>query len=330
LNNQWVEPEIRDSVVERIIYLSDKSSLPVKILLKSIGLSKVKFYRWQKRTGSPNRHNGQIPKSHWLLPEEVKKIKKYAQEHYSWGDFFLKDGYRRLAYQMLDENIVAASPSSVYSILKAEGLLNKWNTSKRSLKGTGFNQPDYPHKHWHTDIKYLNFNGTFLFLIPVIDGYSRYIVHHEVRHTMTEYDVQLAIQKAMDKFPGARPRIISDNGPQFISKEFKSFIKQAEFQHITISVNYPESNGKIERFNRTISEECLRVKSPVNLDEYKIYIEDYINFYNTKRLHSSLNYLTPEDYLLGRKDERLQQRELKLQMAEEKRKIYWEKSVSAA
>src|SRR4030042_2914018 len=131
---------------------------------------------------------------------------------------------------------------------------------------------------------------------------------------MTEYDVQLAIQKAMDKFPGARPRIISDNGPQFISKEFKSFIKQAEFQHITISVNYPESNGKIERFNRTISEECLRVKSPVNLDEYKIYIEDYINFYNTKRLHSSLNYLTPEDYLLGRKDERLQQRELKLQM----------------
>jgi len=330
LNKQWVEPEIRDSVVGRIIYLSERSSLPVNILLTFIGLTKVKFYRWLKRTGTPNRHNGQIPKSHWLLPEEVEEIKVYAKEHYSNGDFFLKDGYRRLAYQMLDENIVAASPSSVYRILKAEGLLNKWNTSKRSLKGTGFNQPDYPHKHWHTDIKYLNFNGTFLFLIPVIDGYSRYIVHHEVRHTMTEYDVQLTIQKAKDKFPKARPRIISDNGPQFIAKEFKSFIKQAEFQHVTLSVKYPESNGKIERFNRTISEECLRIKSPLNLDEYKTYVEDYINFYNTKRLHSSLNYLTPEDYLLGRKDQRLQKRELKLQMAEQKRKIYWEKSVSAA
>jgi putative transposase len=325
-----VEPEIRDSVVERIIYLSDRTSIPIEILLKFIGLTKVKFYRWLKRTGIPNRHNGQIPKSHWLLPEEVEKIKLYAKEHYSNGDFFLRDGYRRLTYQMLDENIVAASPSSVYRILRTEGLLNKWNTLKKSLKGTGFNQPDYPHKHWHTDIKYLNFNGTFLFLIPVIDGYSRYIVHHEVRHTMSEYDVQLTIQKAKDKFPGVKPRIISDNGPQFISKEFKSFIKQAEFQHITTSVKYPESNGKIERFNRTISEECLRVKSPITFDDYRIYVEDYINFYNTKRLHSSLNYLTPDDYLLGRKDERLKQRELKLQMAEEHRKRYWEKSVSAA
>jgi putative transposase len=330
LKKEWVELEIRDSVVERITYLSERSSLPVCRLLKFIDLSKAKFYQWQKRTGTPNRHNGQIPKSHWLLPEEVEKIIKYAKEHYSGGDYFLKDGYRRLTYQMLDEDIVAVSPSSVYRILKANGLLNTWNTSKRSLKGTGFKQPDYPHKHWHVDIKHLNFNGTFLFLIPVIDGYTRYIVHHEIRHTMTEYDVQLAIQKAKDQFPGARPRIISDNGSQFISKEFKSFIKQAELQHITISVNYPQANGKIERFNRTISEECLRVKSPLNFEEYRMYVEDYINFYNTKRLHSALNYLTPEDYLLGRKDEKLKQRELKLQVAEEKRKLYWEKSVSAA
>jgi transposase InsO family protein len=92
---------------------------------------------------------------------------------------------------MLDLNIAAVHPSSVYRILKKAGLLNKWNTSKRNLKGTGFKQPDYPHKHWHVDIKYLNFNGTFLFLISVLDGYTRFVLHHEVRHTMNEYDVQL-------------------------------------------------------------------------------------------------------------------------------------------
>jgi len=330
LNNIWVEPEVRDSVVQRLRYLSDRSSLPIVFMLKVLEIKKAKYYCWVKRTGTPNRHNGQIPKSHWLIPDEVEKIKCYSKEHYSYGDFFLKDGYRRLAYNMLDENIVAASPSSVYRILKSEGLLNKWNTSKRNLKGTGFKQPDYPHKHWHVDIKYLNFLGTFLFLIPVIDGYSRYVVHHEIRRTMTEYDVQLAIQKAKDKYPKARPRVITDNGAQFIAKEFKKFIKEAEFEHIKTSVNYPEANGKVERFNRTISEECLRVKSPLSLDEYKMFIEDYICFYNTKRLHGSLNYLTPEDFLMGRKQQRLKQRELKLQMAEEKRKLYWEKKSSAA
>jgi len=221
-------------------------------------------------------------------------------------------------------------PSSVYRILKKAGLLNKWNTSKRNLKGTGFKQPDYPHKHWHVDIKYLNFNGTFLFLISVLDGYTRFVLHHEVRHTMNEYDVQLTIQKAKEKFPLARPRIITDNGSQFISKEFKQFIKDAEFTHVKTSVNYPQANGKIERYHRTISEECLRLKSPANLEDFKIYIEDYINFYNTKRLHASLNYLTPEDYLLGRKEERLAERELKLETAELNRANYWNSKNKAA
>jgi transposase InsO family protein len=265
-----------------------------------------------------------------LTPDELKAIEDFAREHYSDNDYFLKDGYRRVAYKMLDLNIVAVSPSAVYRILKKAGLLNKWNTSKRNLKASGFIQPDYPHKHWHVDIKYLNFNGTFLFLISVLDGYSRYVVHHEVRHTINEYDVQLTIQKAKDKFPFARPRIITDNGSQFIAKEFKMFIKDAEFTHVKTSVNYPQANGKIERYHRTISEECLRIKAPHTLDGFKTYIEDYVNFYNTKRLHASLNYLTPEDYLSGRKQERIEQRELKLEKAEINRAQYWNSRTNAA
>ncbi len=217
----WVELEIRDSVVQHVSYLSLRSGIPVKKLLPYIGLCRVKYYKWIKRAGKPNSHNGKIPKTHWLTPEEVKAIEEYAREHYAESDYFLKDGYRRITYKMLDLNIVAVHPSSVYRILKKAGLLNKWNTSKRNIKGTGFKQPDCPHKHWHVDIKYLNFRGTFLFLISVLDGYSRYVLHHEVRHTMNEYDVQLTIQKVKEKFPLAKPRIITDNGSQFISKEFK-------------------------------------------------------------------------------------------------------------
>ena len=282
----WVEPEIRDSVVEHVGYLSTRSGIPVRKLLSHIGLCRVKYYNWLRRAGTPNRHNGSIPKSHWLTPEEIKIIEDYAREHYAENAYFIKDGYRRITYKMLDLDIVAVHPSSVYRILKSAGLLNKWNTDKKNTKGNGFRQPDGPHKHWHVDIKYLNFLGTYLFLISVLDGYSRYVLHHEVRLTMSEYDVELTIQKARDKFPGARPRVITDNGSQFISKEFKEFIKTAELTHIRTSVRYPESNGKIERFHRTISEECLRIKHPVTIEDYRIYIEDYVNFYNVVRLHA--------------------------------------------
>lgn len=319
----WIEPEIRDNLTVYVENLSERAEIPLSRLLSVIELSRVKFYRWLKRTGKPLQHNGQIPKSHWLTPTEVNAVVEYAKKHYSNNDYFLRDGYRRLAYSMLDQDIVAASPSSIYRILKKEGLLNKWNVIKRNLKGTGFNQPDFPHKHWHTDIKYLNFNGTLLFLISVLDGYSRYVLHHEVRHNMSGYDVQLTVQKAKEKYPMAKPRIITDNGAQYISKEFKSFIKNIEVTHVKTSVAYPQSNGKIERFHRTISEECLRTKSPISVEDFKEYIDSYIVHYNTKRLHASISYLTPEDYLLNRQKEKLELREQKLLKAESIRTEFW-------
>ena len=136
----WVEPEIRDSVVNQITYLSFRSEIPVKKLLSYIGLCRVKFYKWVRRVGTSNHHNGKIPKTHWLTPDEVKLIEDFAREHYSENDYFLKDGYRRVAYKMLDLNIVAVSPSSVYRILKKAGLLNKWNTNKRNLKAIKANR----------------------------------------------------------------------------------------------------------------------------------------------------------------------------------------------
>ncbi|HKB86489.1 MAG TPA: hypothetical protein VKD08_09990, partial [Ignavibacteriaceae bacterium] len=125
----------------------------------------------------------------------------YAEDHPG-------EGYRRLTYMMLDDNIAAVSPSTTYRVLKQAGLLNKYNKVKKTAKGLGFDQPTAAHQHWHTDIKYVNFHGTFLFFISVIDGYCRYMVHHELRLSMQEYDAMnmiilklyLMVSKIMERF----------------------------------------------------------------------------------------------------------------------------------
>lgn len=276
-----------------------------------IGIRKSKYYDWSSRLDQPNHHNSLIPKKHWLLEWETKSIVNYAKGNPG-------QGYRRLTYMMLDENIVAVSPSTTYRVLKRAGLLNKWNNVK-TLKGEGFTQPSKCHQHWHIDIKYVNFKGSFLFLISVIDGYSRYIVHHELRQNMQEFDVQLTLQRALEKYPDEKPRIISDNGSQFISKNFHDYLKFVGMQHIRTSIAYPQSNGKIERYHRSINEECLRKQSFINLDDARTQVDQYIKFYNTKRLHSSLFYLTPEDFLFDRVEDRLLKRQNKFDEAKQNR-----------
>lgn len=122
-----------------------------------------------------------------------------------------------MTYMMLDADVAAVSPSSVYRVLKQAGLRERWNR-KPSGKGKGFRQPQFAHSHWHIDIAYLNICGTFYHLISVLDGYSRTIVHWEIRESMTELDVEIMLQRAREEYPDARPRIISDNGPQFVAK----------------------------------------------------------------------------------------------------------------
>jgi len=222
------------------------------------------------------------------------------------------EGYRRLTYMMLDADIVAVSPSTTYRILKAAGLLNRWNTVKSSRKGSGFVQPTDIHQHWHIDIKYVNFKGSFLFLISVIDGYSRYIVHHELRTNMQEFDVQVTLQKALEIFPGYHPRVISDNGSQFISRDFASFLRFAGLEHVRTSVGHPQGNGKIERYHRTVQTECLDRSAMVNIDDAREQVKRFIDYYNGERLHSSLFFLTPEDFLLNRFSAKLEERNLKL------------------
>ena len=277
-----------------------------------IGIGASKFHDWKQRFGKVNEHNAWVPRDHWLTDDAKERIMAFARTH-------PLEGYRRLTFMMLDANQVACSPASVYRVLKAAGLL-AGQTPTITKKGTGFVQPLAPHEHWHVDVSYLNIAGTFYFLCSVLDGCSRSIVHWEIREKMEESDVEIIIQRAREAYPGVTPRIISDNGPQFIAKDFKEFIRIAGMTHVKTSPYYPQSNGKIERWHKTLKGDCIRVKVPLSLDDARRIVTDYVIHYNTVRLHSAIGYITPHDKLAGRDKEILAERDRKLAEARERRK----------
>ena len=247
-----------------------------------------------------------------MTDTEKIAIVNFAQEH-------PLEGYRRLTFMMLDADVAAVSPASVYRVLKDAGLMGRHN-HKPSLKGTGFVQPLLPHEHWHVDISYINIAGTFYYMCTLLDGCSRFIVHWEIRESMTETDVQAIIQRARERFPGVTPRIISDNGPQFIAKDFKEFIRICGMTHVRTSPYYPQSNGKLERYHRTIKGDCIRPGTPLSLEDARRLVTKYVEHYNTVRLHSAIGYITPKDKLEGRAEFIAAERDRKLQEARERRK----------
>lgn len=276
-----------------------------------IGISRSKYHDWIGRFGKVNEHNAWVPRDHWLTEDEIARICQFARTHPT-------EGYRRMTFMMLDADVVACSPASVYRVLKKAGLL-AGPTPTVTKKGTGYVQPLQPHQEWHVDISYLNIAGTFYFLCSILDGYSRFIVHWEIREKMEEIDVETIIQRAREQFPDAHPRIISDNGPQFIAKDFKEFIRIAGMTHVRTSPYYPQSNGKLERYHKTIKGECIRVQVPLSLEDARRIVHDYVAHYNHVRLHSAIGYVTPNDRLRGNDPAIHAERDRKLAEARERR-----------
>jgi putative transposase len=304
-------------VVDFVFSWSELTGLSVSRLVGWIGIGRDKFYEWRGRYGEENRHNGLIPRDFWIEEWERVAIIEFYYEHPG-------EGYRRLTYLMIDRDIVAVSPSTTYGGLKAAGGL-RLRGSGESKKGSGFEQPGKAHEHWHVDISYLNIRGTFYYFCGVLDGFSRYIVHWDIRESMKEADVEIVIQRAREKYAEARPRIISDNGPQFIAREFKEFVRFSGMTHVRTSPYYPESNGKIERFHQSLKRECIRPKTPVSLDDARRVVAEFVDEYNNERLHGGIGYVTPRDKLQGRAPAIHRERKRKLEEAQRRRKENYEK-----
>jgi transposase InsO family protein len=308
-----VPHDVRDQIVDFVRRWSDKTGIGAGRFIAWLSLRASKFYDWRERYGQVNEHNGWVPRDFWLEQWEKQAI----------IDFHLKnplEGYRRLTFMMLDQDVAAVSPSSVWRVLGQAGLLSKWK-GKPSKKGTGFEQPLQAHGHWHIDISYINISGTFYYLCSVLDGYSRFLVHWDLRASMRETDIEIILERAKERYPEARPRIISDNGPQFLAKDFKEFIRISGMTHVRTSPYYPQSNGKLERWHKSLKSECIRPGTPLRPEDARRLIQHYVDHYNQVRLHSAIGFVTPADMLAGRQVEIHAARDRKLETARAQRQL---------
>lgn len=286
----------------------------VRRILRRLGLPKTRYYDWKRRRdeglledmfpGAMNRRRS----LHAILPEEKEAVLGFALRH-------PREGYRRLAWMMVDAGVAYVSPSSVYRILSDADLLYRWKRSRK--RGEPPPEPQAPNERWHTDIMYLRVEDTWYFLVTVLDAYSRYVVHWDLLVTMTAAEVRVVIQDALKK-TGASPEIVTDNGSQFTAKDFKALVRDFELEHIRIRTYHPESNGKLERFHRS-TREALDEQELKNLARARDIIGRWVEFYNTERLHASLEYLPPAEYWAGEPETRIEERKEKLERARKRR-----------
>ena len=164
LTGTWVPLDTRDQIVDLVRRSSEKTEIGAGRFIGWLDITASKFYDWRERYGKVNEHNGWVPRDFWLEEWEKQAI----------VGFHLKnplEGYRRLTFMMLDADIVAVSPTSVWRVLGQAGPLSKWN-GKPLKKDTGFEQPLAVHQHWHIDVSYINISGTFYYLCSILDGCS--------------------------------------------------------------------------------------------------------------------------------------------------------------
>ena len=300
-------------IIDFIHHWSERATIQPLQLVDWLGIARSKYYHWRQHYGRAIERTQPVPRDHWLQDWEWQAIVDFHQQ-------YPLEGYRRLTFMMLDRDLVAVSPSSTYRVLKEAGLIGL-SKPPPSAKATGFVQPLRAHEHWHVDVSYLNLCGTFYYLCSLLDGYSRAIVHWEVRESMKEADIETIVQRALEKHPAARPRIISDNGPQFVARDFKEFIRVAGLTHVRTSPYHPQSNGKLERWHRTLKADCLRPQTPLTVADARRLIEKFVQHYNTIRLHSAIGYISPADKLAGQEQAIFAARDRKLEEARTRRKL---------
>ena len=182
-----------------------------------------------------------------LTPAEIEALADELMVYHSeFADLYYRLEQAHLGYMYVQELMAPIESKAIQPMAMA---LKGGNVqAMQQFDGQG-RWPDEKllKKHWRlVNVAYLNIRGTFYYsrsdvydLCSILDGYSRCIVHWDIREAMTEDDVEVIIQRAREKFPGARPRVISDNGPQFVAKDFKAFLCMCGMTHVRTSPFYP-------------------------------------------------------------------------------------------
>lgn len=295
-----------------IIRMVTRSDLSVNRTLQEIGLHKRTFYNWYARY-LRDGYNGLAPrtKSHrqtWnKIPQhERNKVVEEALEHPELSS-------RELAVHIVDKHKWFISESSVYRILKERGLITAPSHIVLAAADEFTNKTQRVNEMWQTDFTYFKIIAWgWYYLSTVLDDYSRYIISWELRANMTTEDVKPSIRQALLKTgltKNTAPRLLSDNGPCYISSEIKSFLKQHGIKHLHGKACHPQTQGKIERYHRTMKN-VIKLDNYYSPEELEYALADFVDYYNNHRYHESLNNLTPADVFYGKAEEKLKERAL--------------------
>jgi len=213
-HRRYTEEEKR-AVLATVARAQQRSGQPLSWILAELGLTRSVYYDWLEREKTGSLVDCVVvPRSPLIaLPEEVEATVAYARAH-------PRQGYRRLVWMMVDEDVVYLTPSTVYRILDRYDLLYRWKGPELG-QGRRIPEATYPDEVWHVDLMYLWVKGRWYFLVTILDSYSRYIVHWELALSMRAQEVAEIIAVALEKAPGKKPKIVRDNGAQFVAKEWR-------------------------------------------------------------------------------------------------------------
>jgi transposase InsO family protein len=315
--------ETRQTAGREITRLQGKTGLPLRTLLGYAGIPTRTWREWQERSREETKHAGNVPRHSRLTPEETAAVVGYCTAN-------PMKGYRVQCWEMVDRNVAFVSASSVYNIIKRHNLGKKWAEAAETKK-RGFEQPVSVHGQWHIDFSYIRIGTVFYYFVGILDGYSRRMLNWRLCPTMEGLNAELLVTETKERYPAAvNPRLISDNGSQFISKDFTELLMLLEIEHTRTSANHPQSNGKLERFNRTLKSEHVRRTAYVDYQDACVRMARWIAYYNGERLHGAIRYLTPDDVFNGGADGRLAERREKLHTALIKRQEYWRAKAAAS
>lgn len=298
-----------------VIRLVEDSSLSIRRTLEEFGIARSTFYKWYYRyceygyDGLADRKPA--PRKFWnRIPQTVKdQVVEIALER-------PEQSSRELAWHITDTYGYYISESSVYRILKAHDLVTSPAYILISAADHFQNPTKEVHELWQTDFSYFRIVGWgWYYLSTVMDDYSRYILAWKLFASMGASDVTETLDMARAKAGidsvrvRHRPRLLSDNGPCYISKELKEYLGTKQMEHTRGKRYHPQTQGKIERYHRSI-------KNVINLQHYYLpgelerEIERFVEYYNNQRYHESLDNLTPADVYIGRRRECLSIRDM--------------------
>jgi putative transposase len=311
-----------------IIELVEQSPLSIRQTLAPIGIPRSTFYEWYSRYqegGIEALEDGKPrPRRIWnKIPDKIRT---------AIIDLALAEpdlSPRELAVNFTDTNGSFVSEASVYRLLKDHGLITSPAFILMKAADRFANPTTAPNQLWQTDFTYLKVTGWGWFsLSTVLDDFSRYILAWKLRTTMAATDVtdtlQVALQvSGLDQVNVLhRPRLLSDNGPSYVSSELGEWLENKGIRHIRGRAYHPMTQGKIERYHRSMKNRILleNYYLPGQLEQS---IGEFVEYYNNCRYHESLDNLTPADVYFGRGPAILKRREtIKRKTIEQRRRLH--------